>query len=86
MWRNECVIMFTKHTDAFSFLITKSHLWSLVYTLSWPWISKTLVDKIILCFSDKRKFALFLNMDIKRIFWAFDDSKSCFLDNLRKMK
>ena len=51
------------------------HSWSLVVTrghscvpLTRPWISKTLVDEIILCFSDKRKFTLYRTMNIQRIF------------------
>ena len=45
------------------------HSWShSCVLLTRPWISKTLVDEIFLCFSDKRKFTLYRTMDIKRIF------------------
>ena len=57
--------MLAKYTDGLSLVVTRDHSCVL---LTRPWISKTLVDEIILCFSDKRKFTLYRTMDIKRIF------------------
>ena len=58
MWHNKgAIMMLAKYTDGLSLVVTRGHSWSLVVTrghscvlLTRPWISKTLVDEIILCF------------------------------------
>ena len=53
MWHNKgAIMMLAKYTDGLSLVVTRGHSCVL---LTRSWISKTLVDEIILCFVFWRK-------------------------------